>query len=314
MTNHIQVEGVLGGGGVKGFCHIGFLKACREENVSFSSLLGVSVGSLVAALHCNGYSPEEIRVIFADRLRSRLTQAARAFPADMSTFTLLTKLLGPRHPLLASAFRAIGAPGEEAAFHECEFEDLRLAVQSLSAWYPDLLESMRDMVKELKLKPTEQLKVLAFDAIQRKPVLFEGTDYDLALALTASCALPGAFRPVLNPDGRGLLIDGAMYHRNPVDFCKGKGLVSKLGFASAWPSEVLSPIEFIGHVREMLGLTHYQRHEVDTSTGHIVVEMKSPQVAGMSFGISTKTQDAMVEDSLQLTLKALRDAKSRGAL
>ncbi len=314
MTNHFTVEGVLGGGGVKGFCHIGFLKACREENVSFSTLLGVSVGSLVAALHCNGYSPEEIRVIFAERLRSRLTQAARAFPADMSTFTLLTKLLGPRHPLLAAAFRSIGAPGEEAAFHESEFTDLRLAVQSLSAWYPDLLESMRDMVKELSLKPTEQLKVLAFDAIQRKPVLFEGRDYDLALALTASCALPGAFRPVVNPDGRGLLIDGAMYHRNPVDFCKGKGLVSKLGFASAMPNELLSPIEFIGHVREMLGLTHYQRHEVDTSAGHLVVDMKSPRVAGMSFGISTKTQDAMVKDSTNLTLNVLREAKAKGAL
>lgn len=313
MTKHIHVDGVLGGGGVKGFCHIGFLKACRKMRVKFDSMLGVSVGSLVAVLDRNGFTPDEIREIFGDRLRSRLTKAARAYSPDVSALQLASVLVGIRPAIVDAAFMAIGAPGSDDVRFD-NIDEARIAVAALTAFYPDLYQPMKEMVAELGLKPRADLKILAFDAIQRKPVLFTGTDYDLAQALAASCALPGAFRPVADPQGKGLLIDGAMYHRNPVDFCTGKALVSKLGFATALPWEMLSPIEFMGHMREMMGYSQFHRHEVDTSSGHIVVEMKTPHVAGMSFGISTETQDRMVAEAEEETLRVLRAARKSGSL
>ena len=313
MANRFKVEGVLGGGGVKGFCHIGFLKACRTENVSFSSLTCVSVGTLVGVLHVNGYSPEEIHKIFAERLRTRLSQAARNYSPDVSALQLASSLVGYRPAIVDAAFMAVGAPGSEDIRFD-NVDEARIAVAALTAFYPDLLGPMREMVAELGLKPGNGLKIVAFDAIERKPVVFEGTDYDLALALTASCALPGAFRPVANPLGKGLLIDGAMYHRNPVEFCEGKALVSKLVRATALPNEMLNPIEFMGHMREMMGLCPFHRHEVDTSAGHIVIEQKSPHVAGLSFGISRATQDSMVDDAESHTLEVLRSARENGSL
>ncbi len=314
MTIHRRMEAVLGGGGVKGFCHIGFLEGCRLMQVSFTSVLGVSVGSLVAALHCNGFKPDEIQLIFGERLRTKMIKAARNYSGDTPYSKLALALLGYRPQPLKDAFTSLGEPRKPNVDFGLSKDSVREAVRDQASWYPDLLEPMREMVKELGLEPHPELKILAFDAIERKPVLFAGTNYDLALALAASCSLPGAFRPVDSADGRGLYVDGALYHRNPVEFCRGPALVSKLGFASALPAERLSPVEYYGHLREMLGLNQFQASAVDNTAGHhIVVEMETPRIAGMSFGISRQSQDQMVAYGKVATMTRLEAAFKQAA-
>ncbi len=55
---------VLSGGGARGIAHIGVLKALEEMGVRLHALSGTSSGSIVAALYCYGYSPEEILKVF----------------------------------------------------------------------------------------------------------------------------------------------------------------------------------------------------------------------------------------------------------
>jgi NTE family protein len=50
----------LGGGGIKGFAHIGVLKRLEELGYSIKSIAGTSAGGLVGALYCAGYTPDEI--------------------------------------------------------------------------------------------------------------------------------------------------------------------------------------------------------------------------------------------------------------
>ena len=50
----------LGGGGARGFAHIGVLKAFEEYGFDFDVCAGTSVGSLVGALKCSGLSADEI--------------------------------------------------------------------------------------------------------------------------------------------------------------------------------------------------------------------------------------------------------------
>ena len=45
---------VLGGGGLKGFAHIGVLRALRERGIVPSLYAGTSIGSLIAAAHLSG--------------------------------------------------------------------------------------------------------------------------------------------------------------------------------------------------------------------------------------------------------------------
>src|SRR3989337_2563289 len=51
---------VLGGGGLKGFAHIGLLRAFEERGVRPSLVAGTSIGSLIAAAYCGGMTVDEM--------------------------------------------------------------------------------------------------------------------------------------------------------------------------------------------------------------------------------------------------------------
>lgn len=56
----------LSGGGIKGLCHAGVLKALEEQGVRPDIISGVSAGAVVGALYADGYTPDEIAVLFED--------------------------------------------------------------------------------------------------------------------------------------------------------------------------------------------------------------------------------------------------------
>ncbi len=58
---------VMSGGAVRGFAHIGVLKALQERGFEPDVVSGVSAGSIVGAFYCDGYAPEEIYEIFTQK-------------------------------------------------------------------------------------------------------------------------------------------------------------------------------------------------------------------------------------------------------
>ncbi|HRZ96912.1 MAG TPA: patatin-like phospholipase family protein [Paludibacter sp.] len=56
----------LSGGGIKGLCHAGVLKALEEKNIKPDIISGVSAGAIVGALYADGYTPDEIAELFED--------------------------------------------------------------------------------------------------------------------------------------------------------------------------------------------------------------------------------------------------------
>lgn len=50
----------LSGGGALGYAHIGFLQAMREYHFDVDVVSGTSMGSIIGALYCAGFSPIEI--------------------------------------------------------------------------------------------------------------------------------------------------------------------------------------------------------------------------------------------------------------
>jgi len=57
---------VLGGGGAKGFAHIGAIKALEEAGIEFDCLVGVSIGAVVGSFYVSGYSAGEMEKLALD--------------------------------------------------------------------------------------------------------------------------------------------------------------------------------------------------------------------------------------------------------
>lgn len=51
---------VLSGGGARGVCHLGVIKALEEFGVRFDFISGTSAGAVVGCLYSYGYSPDDI--------------------------------------------------------------------------------------------------------------------------------------------------------------------------------------------------------------------------------------------------------------
>lgn len=64
---------VLGGGGAKGFAHVGVIKALEEGGITPTLVVGTSVGSLVGSLYASGYTPAQLEQLALTTPDSALT-------------------------------------------------------------------------------------------------------------------------------------------------------------------------------------------------------------------------------------------------
>lgn len=59
VKSKLKIGLVLGGGGAKGFCHLGVAQALIEKDLVIDIVSGVSAGAIAGAYLCAGISPEE---------------------------------------------------------------------------------------------------------------------------------------------------------------------------------------------------------------------------------------------------------------
>lgn len=60
INKNIKLGLALGGGGARGFAHLGVLKAFDENGIKFDYIAGTSVGSLIGAFYAYGLNADEI--------------------------------------------------------------------------------------------------------------------------------------------------------------------------------------------------------------------------------------------------------------
>jgi len=66
-TKPYKIGLALSGGGAKGFAHIGVLKLLEECGIKPDIIAGTSVGALMGSLFADGYTADEIKVMFNGR-------------------------------------------------------------------------------------------------------------------------------------------------------------------------------------------------------------------------------------------------------
>ena len=188
----------LGGGGARGFAHIGVLRALEERGIGVNAVAGTSMGALVGALYCSGLSPEAIQEAIAEYLkRGRHTLAG------------LPRLL---------QFNAQGALGALSR----NFRQRLLVNVSINKV---ALFSLKSLVRFLDVvvppRRIEKLSIpfcaLSVDLLTGEDVLF--TSGDLRTALLASINIPGFFPPVALR--KRLLVDAGITQLVPVPAADG---------------------------------------------------------------------------------------------
>lgn len=284
-------EVVFGGGANRGFFHVGLIRALATLHVAVGMVTGVSIGSIVAAFYANGYSADEILEIFIKEL------------GNLPTPSLVRSLLLPQ--CVGKVFGTKTGRG-----------------------LVDLPEVISRLVDVYDLKPQPNLRIIAFSLLTGKPVVFQGTDYNLVEAICASCAVPILMRPVwfgrlgkqrdplsklaaLITGLTDVLVDGGVHHPCPGTFCEGKAIIGKLGFATALPKHRLSPTDTIMHVMEMLGAPLVNFFFPDPA-GHIVIELGTPDVACLTFGLSPEQSKEMADHAENVALARIEAAIASG--
>ena len=191
-------------------------------------------------------------------------------------------------------------------------------LHTLDPWnlYPysiDFRPWIKDFVDTYNLKPQPNLKIVAADAATHGPVVFEGTNYDLVTALTASTASETGMnmKPVMYNGQK--LIDGFYYHPTPAKFSEAPAIISKIGFVSKLPSEPLAPWDYLMHLREMSYHDELASRYPDP-TGHIISETGLPDVATTTFGVSLETLKKLVQHSYDSTMERLAQPDAQKAI
>lgn len=79
-SKKVKLGLALGGGGARGFAHLGALKAFEENGIDFDFVAGTSVGSLVGALYSNNLTSNQI-IEEARKLNRKDIKTSKIFPS-----------------------------------------------------------------------------------------------------------------------------------------------------------------------------------------------------------------------------------------
>jgi NTE family protein len=216
----------LGGGGARGFAHIGVLRALEAMHIKVDYIAGTSMGSVVGSLYASGYSPDAMEKIVA---RIPWDTVFNDSP-ERKDLSFRNKEDDFRH-LLPIQFgltkKGLGLPSGLIAGNKLGFVLRSILLPSVAVTDFDHLRI--------------PFRAVAADVQTGEPVVL--ATGDLARCVRASMAIPAAFTPV-EIDGK-LLIDGGEAQNLPVQAVRAMGAdyviaidVGASGEASKKPEDV----------------------------------------------------------------------------
>ncbi len=189
---------VLGGGGAKGGAHIGVLRVLDELGVPVDCVAGTSMGALIGGIFAAGMPPRQLQdsVLAIDWSRTFGGQGSRdRMPIERK----LTELNYSNSLEFGLNRGRLQAPGGLLASQDIEGQIWELIAGA---------ETTRNF-DDLPIP----FRAVATDMMRGEMVVLDTGD--LAVAMRASMAIPGAFSPVLL-DGR-VLADGGLMRNLPID-------------------------------------------------------------------------------------------------
>jgi NTE family protein len=192
---------VLAGGGAKGGAHVGVLKVLEELRVPVDCIAGTSMGALIGAGYASGIPAKDLETF----LRSIDWKAVVGGVGGRDLQPIEQKRAGVTY---SNTFE-MGLQGKQLVIpggivNTASIEDLLRTYVAGARMQPDF--------DKLPIP----FRAVATDMVTGDMVVLK--DGDLATAMRASMAIPGAFAPVAT--GEYILADGGMVRNIPVDVAR----------------------------------------------------------------------------------------------
>ena len=196
---------VLGGGGARGAAHIGVLRELERHRVPVDAIAGTSMGAIVGGLYATGMSVDELQNVvetldWADAMSDTLPRKDLSFrrKQDDAQFPINLEL-GLRGSELLLPMGVI------------QGQELDLLLRKLTIGV--------SRISDFDALPIP-FRAVASDIERGEAVILEAGD--LAQAIRASMAVPGALAPVRIGDR--LLVDGGLVGNLPIDVARAMGV------------------------------------------------------------------------------------------
>ncbi|MBA3994865.1 MAG: hypothetical protein C0469_15200 [Cyanobacteria bacterium DS2.3.42] len=272
------IEVVLGAGGIKLFCLIGFLRALVEKRVHVNMYTGASAGSLAGLFFTNGYSPKEMLDIFLEEdLRNAAVRNPLAF---LNPFNMLS-----------------GGLIDIEEFSSKLVDKYKLAPQAnLRILAYNMLRREPVVFEGTDYNVVKAVGASCAVPIVMKPIFHWGGKGDASMHRA------------------GILMDGGIHDINPHKWAKGRAIVANLGFAKELPNEWLSPMDWYFHLLEMTCSSVLDWYFKMPENDHVVIDVAPKSVAGLTFSLSERSCREMEQYAYRVTCSQLDDGIRKGLI
>jgi NTE family protein len=278
----------LGGGGVRGFCHVGVLKVLEQEEIGVDLIAGTSAGALIGAAYASGASSQEIAGKIDAYVQSPEFQSStlRGMGLSMSS--------------------------SERTFWEKTRDSIRQKYLLLSAFFKPSILPLKDFealihffVPDIDVRETKiPFYAVATDLITGKRIaISEGS---LRQAVLASCAVPGAVGPIRL--GNWLLADGGITSLVPVLTAREAGADAVI--AVVVDRDNIASGEF-GTAQEIVyragDITSYKLEEAELLQADVIIR---PRIGNLHWSDFTRAKVMIQEgeEATRLALGKIREA------
>jgi NTE family protein len=279
---------VLAGGGAKGGAHVGVLKVLEEMHIPVDCIAGTSMGALVGGGYASGIPAKQME-IFLNGINWQHVIGG----------------LGRRHL----------EPIEQKRQGVTYTNNLQMGIKnSRIELAPGLIDTsaIEDLLRGFVGKARSQTdfdrlpipyRAVATDMVSGRMVVLDHGD--LATAMRASMAIPGAFAPVITENQ--ILADGGLVRNVPVDvarkMCADVVIVVNLVSPPAKSEELQSPGQLLGRTMDLM-IEANERQQLQSLTSQDVqIDVQMGDIGTADFERTSET--------IKLGETAARDAAPR---
>jgi NTE family protein len=250
---------VLGGGGTRGFAHLGVLRVLEEEKIPIDLVCGTSFGSLVGGLYAADPNAEIIKGKIIKFLKSPVFKHAR-LEFLKENFTQVKK---------SSFFNQVKSYFKRGLFYGISLN------RGFFISAAELQNTLNGLIEDIKIEDTQiPFFCVAADIVSGTEIVL--SNGSMRAAVAASCAIPGIFPPV--KIGNMQLIDGGWVNRVPIEPALKNGATFTIAIEASnnlEPSELKRGIEIVLRSSDMTRnvLSEIQLKQADVvirpEVGHI---------------------------------------------